>query len=80
MKINFSDGMFFEILPAFKNWDGSYRYPDTNMGGNWRSTNPKAEQDAMKNKNISSNGLLLTLASIYDMCEITILEATICQE
>ena len=45
VKINFSDGMFFEILPAFKNWDGSYRYPDTNMGGNWRSTNPKAEQD-----------------------------------
>ena len=39
VKINFSDGMFFEILPAFKNWDGSYRYPDTNMGGNWRSTN-----------------------------------------
>ena len=63
MKINFSDGMFFEILPAFKNWDGSYRYPDTNMGGNWRSTNPKAEQDAMKNKNISSNGLL------FDTCK-----------
>lgn len=63
VKINFSDGMFFEILPAFKNWDGSYRYPDTNMGGNWRSTNPKAEQDAMKNKNISSNGLL------FDTCK-----------
>lgn len=59
VKINFSDGMFFEILPAFKNWDDSYRYPDTNMGGNWRSTNPKAEQNAMKQKNISSNGLLL---------------------
>ena len=63
VKINFSDGMFFEILPAFKNWDGSYRYPDTNMGGNWRSTKPKAEQDAMKNKNISSNGLL------FDTCK-----------
>ena len=63
VKINFSDGMFFEILPAFRNWDGSYRYPDTNMGGNWRSTNPKAEQDAMKNKNISSNGLL------FDTCK-----------
>lgn len=63
VKINFSDGMFFEILPAFKNWDGSYRYPDTNMGGNWRSTNPKVEQDAMKNKNISSNGLF------FDTCK-----------
>lgn len=69
VKITFSDGMLFEILPAFRNvnyfgqWDGTYRYPDTNMGGNWRSTNPKAEQDAMKNKNISSNGLF------YDTCK-----------
>lgn len=33
-------------------------YPDTNNGGNWKSTNPKAEQDAMNEKNESSNGLL----------------------
>lgn len=65
VKINFSDGMKFEILPAFKktdwfgNWDGTYKYPDTNMGGNWRSTNPKAEQEAMRTKNYSSKGLLL---------------------
>lgn len=58
VKIAFSDGMQFEILPAFKYWDGTYRYPDTNMGGNWRSTNPKAEQEAMQQKNRSSNGLL----------------------
>lgn len=58
VKIAFSDGMQFEILPAFKNWDGTYRYPDSNMGGNWRSTNPKAEQEAMQQKNRSSNGLL----------------------
>lgn len=69
VKISFSDGMRFEVLPAFKNygwfnqWDGTYKYPDTNMGGNWRSTNPKAEQDAMKQKNISSNGLL------FDTCK-----------
>ncbi|MEL1134977.1 nucleotidyltransferase domain-containing protein [Desulfitobacterium sp. THU1] len=69
VKISFSDGMQFEILPAFKNinwlgqWDGTYNYPDTNMGGNWRSTNPKAEQDAMKQKNNSSSGLL------YDTCK-----------
>ncbi|GAB6174533.1 hypothetical protein JCM15765_40110 [Paradesulfitobacterium aromaticivorans] len=69
VKISFSDGMQFEILPAFKKvnwfgqWDGTYNYPDTNMGGNWRSTNPKAEQDAMKQKNNSSNGLL------YDTCK-----------
>lgn len=63
VKINFSDGMKFEILPAFRCHDGTYKYPDTNMGGNWRSTNPKAEQEAMKDKNTRSNGLL------YDTCK-----------
>lgn len=69
VKIAFSDNMRFEILPAFKKvewfgqWYGTYYYPDTNMGGNWRSTCPKAEQDAMKQKNNSSNGLL------YDTCK-----------
>lgn len=69
VKINFYDGMRFEILPAFKNynwpghWDGTYWYPDTNMGGKWCSTNPKAEQEAMKTKNDISNGLL------YDTCK-----------
>lgn len=68
VKINFSDGMFFELLPVFKNknyfgdWDGTYKYPDSNSGGKWRSTNPKAEQEAMRKKNKSSNGLL------YDTC------------
>lgn len=65
--LNFSDGMKFEVLPAFASidWYGktSYQYPDANMGGNWRSTNPKAEQDAMKSKNNSSRGLL------FDTCK-----------
>ena len=66
--IDFSDGMKFEVLPAFRqtdwygNWNGKYDYPDTNMGGNWRSTNPKAEQDAMRERNRESNGLL------FDTC------------
>lgn len=68
VKIDFSDGIKFEILPAFKqldwwgNWNGKYYYPDSNMGGNWLTTNPKAEQDAMKEKNRESNGLL------FDTC------------
>lgn len=66
--VNFTDGIKFEILPAFKildyfgRWTGKYDYPDSNMGGNWLSTNPKAEQDAMVQKNRESNGLL------YDTC------------
>lgn len=66
--VNFSDGMIFELLPAFRNstilgWDGTYKYPDTHMGGNWLSTNPKAEQDKMKEINDNSNGLL------FDTCK-----------
>lgn len=69
VKIAFSDEIRFEILPAFRSvnyWsqsDSTYTYPDSNMGGNWRSTNPKVEQDAMKTKNSSSNGLL------FDTCK-----------
>lgn len=63
IKINFSDGIKFEILPAFKEEDYfgnvTYTYPDTNMGGNWKSTNPKAEQKSLSEKNASSNGLLV---------------------
>lgn len=67
--IQFSDGMKFEILPAFKETDYrgnvSYIYPDSNMGGNWRSTKPKKEQEAMRAKNRidQSNGLL------FDTCK-----------
>lgn len=63
--VSFSDGIIFEILPAFRNetpfgWDGTYKYPDTHMGGNWLSTNPKAEIEAMDTKDsyYESNGLL----------------------
>lgn len=67
--INFSDGMKFELLPAFEDTDywgngkGTFTYPDTNMGGNWRSTNPKAEIKAMSDKNDSSFGLF------FDTCK-----------
>lgn len=57
----FSDGMKIEVLPAFIKEDmfgnKSYIYPDTNMGGNWKSTDPKAEQEAINKKNRLSNGL-----------------------
>ena len=62
VKVSFTD-MKFEVLPAFKIGNNSYLYPDTNMGGNWLSTNPKSEQDAMHDKNSSSRGLL------FDTCK-----------
>lgn len=66
--VKFSDGMKFEILPAFyhmngfgiyRSWDGTFIYPNSNMGGNWLSTNPKAEQEAIAKRNAYSNGLLV---------------------
>ncbi len=65
--IIFSDGIIFEILPAIPKHSiypqKTYSYPDTHMGGRWLSTNPKAEQEAMRIKNETSNGLL------YDTCK-----------
>ena len=66
--VKFSDGMKFELLPAFKRADSwgsfiGYDYPDTHMGGRWLATDPKAEQKAMKEKNTSSRGLL------FDTCK-----------
>lgn len=60
--VDISDGVKFELLPAFarSSWSGEdFDYPDSNMGGRWLSTNPRAEQAAMKEKNDASNGLLL---------------------
>lgn len=53
--INFSDGINFEIVPAFINEDGSYTYPDSNDGGSWKTTDPKKEIDEMNNKNKDTN-------------------------
>lgn len=65
--ISFTDEIKFEVLPAFvsSDWCGNetYQYPDTNMGGNWRPANPKAEQEAMRSKNNSDSGLL------FDTCK-----------
>ncbi|WP_027332553.1 SMODS domain-containing nucleotidyltransferase [Mycoplasmopsis gallinarum] len=58
IKINFRDGIVFEILPAFEQFDKSFVYPDTNKGGKWKITNPRKIQEAMKEKNKMSNDLL----------------------
>src|SRR5665647_890316 len=35
VKLNFSDGICFEIVPSFLNTDGSFTFPDSNEGGKW---------------------------------------------
>ena len=53
--INFTDGIDFEIVPAFINSDNSYTYPDTNNGGSWKTTDPRKEIDAMNTRNSATN-------------------------
>jgi len=61
VKINFDDGIDFEILPCFVNKDGSYTYPDSNNGGSWKTTNPKPEIEEIKKSNDALNGNLKNL-------------------
>ena len=62
VKVDFREGMKFEVLPAFSNvdWFGkvTYDFPDANMGGHWDLTDPRSEQQAINEKDKSSNGLL----------------------
>lgn len=53
--VPFSDGIHFEVLPAFRNTDGSYTYPDSNGGGRWRTTNPRPEIAAVDARDAACN-------------------------
>jgi hypothetical protein len=54
--LNFNDGICYEIVPAFLCTDGeSYLYPDTNNGGSWKVTNPRAEIRATNSMNNAVN-------------------------
>lgn len=44
VKVNFSDGICYEIVPGFINDDrSSFTYPDANNGGSWKLTKPREE-------------------------------------
>lgn len=62
--IPFDDNITFEVVPAFLNNDNSYTFPDANNGGSWRSTNPRPEISAIRNRNILSNRNLIRLCRI----------------
>lgn len=61
VKVGFTDGVSFEIVPCFSNTNGSYTYPDTNNGGSWKTTNPKPEIAEVKSLNDTYNGNLKRL-------------------
>ena len=84
--INFSDGIKFEVLPAFSsirlvgNWNGKYDYPDSNMGGNWLTTNPKKRATGNEGKMLQAMVCYSTHVSTCVKFVITILGVTIFQE
>lgn len=61
IKLDFNDGINFEIVPAFINKDNSFTFPDSNNGGSWRITNPKPEIAEMTLKNFEWNNNLKRL-------------------
>ncbi len=59
--VPFTDGISFEVVPAFINKNDSYTFPDANNGGSWRTTNPRPEIQAIRNQNSVCNGNLVSL-------------------
>lgn len=59
--VPFDDGITFEVVPAFVNKDGSYTFPDANDGGSWKTTDPKPEIEAIRQRNGVTNGNLVRL-------------------
>lgn len=61
VKIPYTDGITFEVVPVFLNKDDSYTYADTSNGGSWQICKPKQEIDAFVERNKATNMNLVTL-------------------
>lgn len=53
-----------ELVPAFLQTNGEFRYPDTHNGGSWKITNPIKEQSECSSCNSISGGIY------YNFCRI----------
>jgi hypothetical protein len=63
--VPFSDGITFEIVPAFLNQDEvSYTFPDSSGGGSWKATNPKPEIMAIAEMDTKCNSNLKPLCKM----------------
>lgn len=59
--VPFTDGISVEVVPAFINKNDSFTFPNANNGGSWQVTNPKPEIRAIRERNVASNGNLVSL-------------------
>lgn len=64
ISVPFSDGINFEVLPAFANNDGSYTFANSNSGGSWKVTDPKAEIAAIRDMHKECNSNLKRLCKM----------------
>ena len=60
--VNFNDGMRFELAPGFEIPSSRFRCPNSNGGGTWYDTDPRAEQSVINQKNALWNSNLKRLA------------------
>jgi hypothetical protein len=60
--VEFEDNMVFEVAPGFELTDDRFKCPDSNEGGKWYITDPRAEQTAINKKNDAWNSNLKRLA------------------
>ena len=61
VQVPFTDGITFEVVPAFDNTDGSFTFPNANHGGSWQTTDPRPEIQAIRDRNANCNGNLVRL-------------------
>jgi hypothetical protein len=61
IQVPFNDGITFEVVPAFDNDDGSFTFPNANDGGSWKTTNPKPEIKAIRDRSAATNSNLVPL-------------------
>ena len=59
--VSFRDGITFEVVPVFNNTAGTYTFADSNGGGSWKTTNPRAEISAIRTRNTVCKGNLVAL-------------------
>lgn len=63
--INFTNRRFtIDLVPAFAQDDGSFRYPDSNDGGAWKKTNPMPEQEACEELISATGGVARALCNV----------------
>jgi hypothetical protein len=59
--VPFTDGITFEVVPAFINKNDSYTFPKANNGGRWQKTDPKREIVAIRTRSAACNNNLVPL-------------------